>query len=566
MDDLTEWIEGLSNIEPLPVASEHPIRQAQTMLPKEQVCQFYEMPNQQVWKMEDYGRGIAPDDEGRAEMYVYRRTGNSLKKSRFCIGIIKYAIKVIVNIDKGAETWYRIIVENMYIREFFISEKQLMKATEAFRIFSENGIIFSYTARDALMLLHNYIFSVVGEIKEVPFCPGWKGKKFLYNTDIPMLTNTPFLSKNLIINKDISQKKAFDMMIEKICLFEDEELRLFIILFLHYALIKKWVQNINTLFVLFGDDNALSRLAYMFFQFYNREQIKVNYLYDVDIMKKVSGCKDEIFVVMDKCPDTKYKKQLAEKNLSDIKDYVESGKCRCLCLILSNYGVAEPDEAMFRLTVRQKQVEISDDLAETLGTHISHFVSYLENKFTDLVYIKKTEDNEKKLMYNIFDAISGLLESYYEYIGGENLFEHIKLNSGEKKNYVLQKLIDEAYNDYGGDWICEHFQEIFKKLNLKRLYVNDPNIDFYSEDPFAYITKKYICFREKDFQLFLKYFPREIRKNDILKILKRYEWLVTDNEKRFKKNVWIQGAPRKMIVLHKDFLISFDSVEGSVLS
>lgn len=238
MDDLTEWIEGLSNIEPLPVASEHPIRQAQTMLPKEQVCQFYEMPNQQVWKMEDYGRGIAPDDEGRAEMYVYRRTGNSLKKSRFCIGIIKYAIKVIVNIDKGAETWYRIIVENMYIREFFISEKQLMKATEAFRIFSENGIIFSYTARDALMLLHNYIFSVVVEIKEVPFCPGWKGKKFLYNTDIPMLTNTPFLSKNLIINKDISQKKAFDMMIEKICLFEDEELRLFIILFLHYALIK----------------------------------------------------------------------------------------------------------------------------------------------------------------------------------------------------------------------------------------------------------------------------------------------------------------------------------------
>lgn len=106
----------------------------------ERNCNVLDQP---LTETEEYGRGIAPDNEGRAEMYMYRRTGNRLKKTRFCRGIIKYATKVIVHLDEGTEVWYCVVVENMYTREFFISEKNLMKPAEAFRTFSENGIIFS---------------------------------------------------------------------------------------------------------------------------------------------------------------------------------------------------------------------------------------------------------------------------------------------------------------------------------------------------------------------------------------------------------------------------------------
>lgn len=63
----------------------------------------------------------------------------------------------------------------------------------------------------------------------------------------------------------------------------------------------------------------------------------------------------------------------------------------------------------------------------------------------------------------------------------------------------------------------------------------------------------------------MKQFPEEMRINDILKVLKRCEWLITDDEKRFKKNIWIQDAPRKMVAVHKEYLIQFDSVEGGIL-
>ena len=97
------------------------------------------------------------------------------------------------------------------------------------------------------------------------------------------------------------------------------------------------------------------------------------------------------------------------------------------------------------------------------------------------------------------------------------------------------------------------------------MYNFDENVSFHSEEPFTYITKKYVCFREKDFNLFLKYFPEEMRRNDILRTLKRFEKLATDDEKSFQKNIWFQGEPRKMIVFHKEFLIPFDSVEGGII-
>lgn len=70
------------------------------------------------------------------------------------------------------------------------------------------------------MLLHNYIFSVVIKVEEVPYCPGWNRKRFMYNTDNPMLANTPFLNKKLTVNRDITQKRAFDILVEKICMLQ----------------------------------------------------------------------------------------------------------------------------------------------------------------------------------------------------------------------------------------------------------------------------------------------------------------------------------------------------------
>lgn len=563
MNDLTEWINGLEKMEPLPINQLTNISQAKSLIPQ-QMCVYYEQPHSKLPEIEDEGRWLAPDNRGKFEMYVYYWTQNGLKKKRFCNGIIKFAIKIIINMPENAEVWYCIIVENVYTREFLISERDLMKTIETFRIFSENGIAFSYTARDAIVLLHNYIFSVVKEIKEYPYSPGWHGNSFLYNKDIPAFTDTPFFRKKLLINNDITQKKAFDMLIDDICKIEDKALRLFILLFLHYALLASKIKilKVNSIFALFGEEQIIKNVGYLFFQFYNKDKVDVNYLYDSDVLKKMSECKDEIFLITDKYPDTKYKKQLAEKNLSDIKDFVESGECNCLCLILSNHGILEANQDVFHFVVNQKIIEASQLLTESLGTHISYFISWTESKINTFENVKI---GDCTILYDSLAQVYNYISKYYEYIGGRELFSQLDFVSDNEVFSVLRKMVSQAYNDYQGSWICERFEYAFKKLNFKRVYNFDENVSFHSEEPFTYITKKYVCFREKDFNLFLKYFPEEMRRNDILRTLKRFEKLATDDEKRFQKNIWFQGEPRKMIVFNKEFLIPFDSVEGGII-
>lgn len=50
-------------------------------------------------------------------------------------------------------------------------------------------------------------------------------------------------------------------------------------------------------------------------------------MYDKGIVEKAEESKDEVLVILDNFPETKYKRMRAENNFSDIKDTVCKGNC-----------------------------------------------------------------------------------------------------------------------------------------------------------------------------------------------------------------------------------------------
>ena len=203
-----------------------------------------------------------------------------------------------------------------------------------------------------------------------------------------------------------------------------------------------------------------------------------------------------------------------------------------------------------------------------MGTHIKHFAGWIEKNHKlykklpciDTVFMEKN----RRDLYGALCATCEIVDKYLGYIGGESVANVLGIKSGKMVYHHIQQLVRQGFLYYQGEWICEHFKEVFFELNLKRVRDKEQYVDFYGNEPFVYLTAQYVCFRRKDITLFLKHFPTGMREIDILKTLKRYGWLSTDNEKRHEKTVWFRKKHYKMIAVNKEFLFPVGSVEGGI--
>jgi len=253
----------------------------------------------------------------------------------------------------------------------------------------------------------------------------------------------------------------------------------------------------------------------------------------------------------------------AENNFSDIKDIVYKGKCEGFCLFVSDCGMVTDDAEVFYLVVEQKTVVEVENIKKAVGTHIKFFTCWIEKEKEASSEIILAEHKEQNF-FNIFFDSYLILEKYFHYVGGENLENALGLKSREQIKKVIQQIVNNGFLDYQGDWICDQFKETFFELNFKRERGKETSLSFDEEEPFAYITTQYVCFRRKDLALFLKDFPSGMREMDILKALKKYDWLSTDDEKRYEKTVKFQREPRKMVAIYKECLFPCGSIEGGI--
>jgi len=275
-------------------------------------------------------------------------------------------------------------------------------------------------------------------------------------------------------------------------------------------------------------------------------------LYDKGIVEKAEESKDEVLVILDNFPETKYKRVCAENNFSDIKDIIRKGNCEGVCLFVSDCGIVTDDAEVFYLTVKQKTVKEVENIKKALGTHIKFFTCWIEKERCNLKENFLAEPKEQSLC-NIFFNTYLILEKYLDYAGGENLENALGLKSGEQVKHLIQQIINDGFLSYRGRWICDQFKETFLELNIKRVCDKKPYAELEGDEPFVYITSQYVCFRRKDLALFLKDFPHGMQDRDILKALKKYGWFATDDEKRYEKTVKFQKEPKKWLQFTRSF-------------
>lgn len=530
------------------------------------------VPEEPVKTVHNFGKRLAGDVSGANGLCLYEGNNKVQVRTEFLSPNLVKAERIKIHTKNDFEIIYRLYKKNFYVAadddSFFMYLTDMDKWSKINRVLAMNGIAVTYTGRDAGQLFETFVNGITVSEIEYPYKPGWNGGIFRYNEngELQPLKNTPFLTKKLITDSRLSIKKSLDIIFKQLKAVENESLRMFIFLLMHLALLGEVMETEEikkTAFGLFGDIKAGEQIGSLFFQFYNRNNREINFLYDKDIADKVDDCKDEVFVIIDSFPETKYKRICAENNFSDIKDIICKGNCEGFCLFVSDCGIVTDDAEVFHLTVEQKGVVEVENIKEALGTHIKFFTGWIEKERCDLKENFFTEPKEQSLCNTFFNTYL-ILEKYLDYTGGENLENALGLKSREQVKKVIQQIINDGFLSYRGRWICDQFKETFSELNLKRVRDKKPYAELDGDEPFVYITSQYVCFRRKDLALFLKDFSPGMREIDILKALKKYGWLAMDDEKRYEKTVKFQKEPKKMVAVFKEFLFPCGSIEGGI--
>lgn len=523
-----------------------------------------------VKTVHNFGKRLAGDVSGANGVCLYEGNNKVQVRTEFLSPNFVKAERIKIHTKNDFEIIYRLYKKNFYVAadddSFFMYLTDMDKWSKINRVLAMNGVAVTYTGRDAGQLFETFVNGITASEIEYPYKPGWNGGIFRYNEngELLPLKKTPFLTQKLITDSSLSIKKSFDVIFKQLKAVEGESLRVFIFLLMHLALLGEVIETEKikkTVFGLYGNIKAGEQIGSLFFQFYNRNNKEIHFLYDKDIADKVESCKDEVFVIIDSFPETKYKRMCAENNFSDIKDIMRKGNCEGFCLFVSDCGIVTDDAEVFHLTVDQKNVEVVENIKEALGTHIKFFTGWIEkDALKENFFAEPKEQN----FFNIFFDSYLILEKYFHYVGGENLENALGLKSREQIKKVIQQIVNNGFLDYHGDWICDQFKETFFELNFKRVRGKGTNLSFDEDDLFVYITAQYVCFRRKDLALFLKDFPSGMCEMDILKALKKFGWLATDDEKRYEKTVKFQKEPKKMVAVYKEYLFPYGSVEGGI--
>lgn len=574
LKELVKGFENLGRIEQpeiMPQKNNAIVNNRQNMIPTvntytEPVSDTYAGEIKRVKKI---GKYVAADIDGDNKLCIYEGDSKVYKQTDFLLPILEKAVRIIIHTKTGTEVWYKVYKKQYYVLAeeteqcFYISQKCFEKWASVTKVLAENGVTVAYTGRDARQLLETYVNNIVKSTIEYPYKSGWNNEKFMCNENgvIHKHTETPFLTNVLITDENMSPKKAIDIIFEQLRQVGEKKLRLFIFCFMHLSLLGEMIGDRTAkemIFGLYGDFKIVTEIGYLFFRIYNRNRKKLSFLYDKEIVSELQKSKDEVFVIADNYPDTKYKRERAEENMSDIKDCIVKGDCDSYCLIISDCGVTSEDENIFRLTVYQKEIEEIEMIKEALGTHIKYFVEWVGKN------IERFKNRSRQRLYNTFYLVYEIINEYFSYVGGESIAKALKLKSDSEARYLIKKMVDSGYKDYHGEWICDQFRELFHEFNFKRVRGTEDNLNFNSVEPFAYITEKYVYIRRCDIKLFLKHFPKGVREIDILRALKKDKYIYTDNEKRYEKTVKFQKTPRKMIALDKDYIFPIGSVEGGM--
>lgn len=530
------------------------------------------VPEEPVKTVHNFGKRLAGDVSGANGLCLYEGNNKVQARTEFLSPNLVKAERIKIHTKNDFEIIYRLYKKNFYVAadddSFFMYLTDMDKWSKINRVLAMNGVTVTYTGRDAGQLFETFVNGITASEIEYPYKPGWNGGIFRYNEngELLPLKYTPFLTQKLITDSSLSIKKSFDVIIKQLKAVENESLRMFIFLLMHLALLGEVIETEKikkTVFGLYGDIKAGEQIGSLFFQFYNRNSKEIHFLYDKDIADKVESCKDEVFVIIDSFPETKYKRMCAENNFSDIKDIIRKGTCEGFCLFVSDCGMVTDDAEVFYLVVEQKIVVEVENIKKALGTHIKFFTGWIK-KEKDALKENILAEHKEQNFFNIFFDSYLILEKYFHYVGGENLENALGLKSRKQVKKVIQQIVNNVFLDYHGDWICDQFKETFFELNFKRVRGKETSLSFDEDKPFVYITSQYVCFRRKDFALFLKDFPSGMREMDILKVLKKYGWLATDDEKRYEKTVKFQKEPKKMVAVYKEFLFPCGSIEGGI--
>lgn len=508
-------------------------------------------------------------DENNCYTYCARRRNGKDSIKLLYKGIITKVNELQAENKEGVSILYEILykADNFArIEEIYISKEELY-GKNVISILAENKICVSnHKGVDTSALIRNYILSKAYKMELFPYSPGWREGKFMVRMkEHKEIQDTPFFKKVLLRDDSISQGKALKILKKQLLEISSDVSRAFINFILHYALLKNVIKEeirLNEIFVVYGRQSVLEEISYLFFQFYNRNTQIKHYLYDADIVEQMLMCKDEVFVIVDNHPDTDYKRNRALKNFSDIKDIVLRGECGCTCLIISDCGVVEANNEIFHLIINLLEIQRIAGIREALGTHIKNFTEWVENNYNYIASMICEPDEDFQVI-KTFLIVFAVLDMY-ECGNEENFDECLKIKIDDNLYSIVKELTENAYCDYNGDWICECFREAFVKTNMRRIS-DKAEVDMKSDEAFVYIRKEYVCFREKEIELILKHFPSGMRRIDILKALKKCGYILSDDDKRYEKNVLVKGGPVKMIVANKELLFPTGSVEGAMI-
>ena len=356
-----------------------------------------------VKTVHNFGKRLAGDVSGANCLCLYEGDNKWQKRTEFLSPSLAKAERIKVHTKDGVEIAYRLFKQNFFVsaedNDFFMYLADMDKWSNINRVLAMNGIAVTYTGRDAGQLFETYVNGITVSESEYPYKQGWNDGKFMYNEN----------GKKLVTNDNLSHKKSFDAILEQLKAVKNKSVRLFIFLLMHLVLLGE-VMDIEeikkTVFGLYGNIKTGNQLGKLFFQFFNRDNDEICFLYDKDIIEHVERCKDEVFVIIDNFPETKYKQVCAENNLSDVKDTVFKGRCEGICLFVSDCGVVADDEKIFHLTAHQKELKEVEFIKEAVGTHIKYFTEWLERNAEDLKDSLKQSQKEipkgrKQLFYSL---------------------------------------------------------------------------------------------------------------------------------------------------------------------
>ncbi len=503
-------------------------------------------------------------DEFNNCMFGRRDFNKKINDKYFCIGLFESMRKEIIYFSKYEYEVYflvKIIDKNRCEKIVPISEEDLNSHTKVFNIFSEYGIIFSkhLGQRDSLDLLLNYLYSkIVGDVSIYHYKPGWYNGNFEYCIDARKV-DTPFFNKHLVVNDNISQIKAANSILKQVQLILSKSLSFIFFIIQHYAMVISLIPEKHRLkkpIVIYGKTYDLELTANQLFKMYNRNDSDIIHLSNKDIIKYLDDYKDEIVLIRD-CPCTDYKKKVAQNKYQDILEYMKGKSCECLCMILSDCGVVKGDENNIHVIVDGLNITYEND-TDIFSTHVKYFTDWLMGKIINPISLVRTDDIETDNIISLFYTVLIVISKYYNECANIDLLERFGFEDNEDILSYITDFVLESTKYIGGSWICEKFKNTYLEFrNSGKLifYSKDKGYDDINNDKILVMEDKNdILIRNTDFDKFLKCYPENVRRIDILKELRQAGVLTVDDSTRFTRNKFIKGKIVDMISVNKQFL------------